>query len=180
MVLPIVISAGFGALVALLITQGFTNIKEVFAEKTGDKILESTSPTGQILKVQLKNDAVISPQFDLVRITTSQTIKSNDENPNYELKNESSAIKRIFSLSIIPDSTMQTEGFVVVKLNGVQFFPITSGVAGNFTDISAINIPIPDTYGLKILPKDKLKVFIWNPSGNPINVSVAVFIGELP
>jgi len=180
LVFPLIISAGFGALVALLVTQGFTKIKETFDDKTGDKILESTSPTGQILKVQLKNDAVISPQFDLVRIQTSQTTRSNDDLPNYELKNESSVIKRIFSLSIIPDSTLQTEGFVVVKLNGVQFFPITSGIAGNFTDISAINIPIPDTYGLKILPKDKLRVFIWNPSGNLIKATIAVFIGELP
>lgn len=180
MVLPLIISAGFGAIVALLITQGFTKISEKIDDKTGDKILSATTPTGGILNVQLKNDAVISPQFDLVRITTSQTTRSPDEQPNYEIKNDSSVIKRIFSLSIIPDSTLQTEGFVVVKLNGVQFFPITSGVAGNFTDISAINIPIPDTYGLKILPKDKLRVFIWNPAGNPITATVAVFIGELP
>lgn len=175
-----IVSAGVGAIVAILATQGFTKFAEAIDPKSGDKILTATSKTGEVLNVQLKNDAVISPQFDLVRITTSQTTKSADEKPNYELKNESSVIKRIFSLSIIPDSTLQTEGFVVVKLNGVQFFPITSGVAGNFTDISAINIPIPDTYGLKILPKDKLKVFIWNPTGNPIKATVAVFIGELP
>lgn len=177
---PLLVSAGFGALAAILVTEGFKNIRDTLNKKTGDRILSATSPNGEILNVQLKNNAVISPQFDFVRIGTSAITRSNADNPNYELKNESSLIKRIFALSIIPDATFKTEGLIEIHLNGVKFFPITSSSQADFTDISAINIPIPDTYGLKILPKDKLKVFIWNPTGNPINASVAVFIGELP
>jgi len=180
LVTPVVVSAAFGAIAGILVSAGFSKLKETLDKKSGDTILSATSPTGEILNVQLKNNAVISPQFDLVRIGTSQTKKADDNAPDYELKNESSIIKRIFALSIIPDATFKTEGLIQIQLNGTKFFPISSQLQGDLTDISAINIPIPDTYGLKILPKDKLKVFIWNPSGNPINASVAVFIGDLP
>ncbi|MBA7492245.1 hypothetical protein ES702_02794 [subsurface metagenome] len=176
----VIVKAGVGAIVALLATNGFTKIQEKIDNKNGNTILSATSPEGKSFDVQIKNNAIISPQFDLVRITTSETVKQDDNSPIYELKNESSVIKRIFSLSIVPDATFQTEGLIAITLNGVTFFPITNQIQGDYTDISAINIPIPDTYGLKILPKDKLKVFIWNPSGNPISASVAVFIGELP
>ena len=59
-------------------------------------------------------------------------------------------------------------------------FPITQLTAGAFQDVDAINIPIPDTYGLKILPKNELKVFIWSATGALVNATIAVFIGELP
>ena len=53
-------------------------------------------------------------------------------------------------------------------------------IAGDFQDVSALNIPIPDTYGLKILPKEKLKIFIADPTGGTVSGTIAVFIGELP
>jgi hypothetical protein len=175
----VIVEAGIGAVVALLISGGFTKITQSRTEE-GDTILSATRSDGESVNVQLKNNAIISPQFDFVRITASQTEASDENTPNYELKNESSVIKRIFALSIVPDATFKAEGFIKILLNDTQMFPITNLVAGAFQDVDAINIPIPDTYGLKILPKRKLKVFIWSATGAVVNATIAVFIGELP
>jgi len=177
----VIVEAGIGAVVALLIGQGFSNITQNTDSKTGDTILSATRKDGESVNVQLKNNAVISPQFDFVRINATGQTKARDENrPDYELKNTSSVIKRIFALSIVPDPTFKAEGFIKILLNDTQMFPITNLNAGSFQDVDAINIPIPDTYGLKILPKKELKVFIWSATGASINATVAVFIGELP
>lgn len=175
----VVVEAGIGALVALLLGQGFEKIKQT-TNNEGDSILSATRSDGVPINVQLKNNAVISPQFDFVRISASQTKSSDENSPQYFLKNQSSVIKRIFALSIVPDPTFKAEGFIKILLNGVQMFPITQLTAGAFQDVDAINIPIPDTYGLKILPKNELKVFIWSATGALVNATIAVFIGELP
>ena len=176
----LVIGAGVGALVALLLSQGAKAVSQRIDERTGDTILGVTQPDGTVTNVQLKNNAVISPQYDFVRISASRDTKSDDNQPQYLLKNTSSVIKRIFSISIVPDATFKNEGFLQISLNGVTFFPITNPVAGNFQDVDSITIPIPDTYGLKILPKDELRVFIWSATGALVNVTLSVFIGELP
>ncbi len=173
-----VVGAATGGIIAFLVTNGFTKVKEE-TDKIGNTIITGVRDGSPPFKVTIKNQAVISPQFDLVQVVTSQTVKNVDQ-PLYELKNESSVIKRIFSFSLVPDATFQNEGFVEVHLNGVKFFPITDPTQGQFSDIAAINLPIPENYGLKILPKDKLEVFAWNPSGNQIKMTIATFIGELP
>lgn len=167
-----------GVIIGLLISQGFSKLKET-TDKFGNTIITGVDSTGKIQSVALKNNAMISPQFDVIRVTTSRTTR-DDNNPDYILKNDSSVIKRIFALSVIPDSTMQSEGLMQLNLNDVKFFPITSPTQGFLTDTGVFTVPIPPTYGMKILPKDKLEVFIWNPSGNPVSATVAVFIGELP
>jgi len=178
--LSAILSAGVGALVALLLTGGAKSVTQRFDEKTGDTILGITQKDGSVTNVQLKNNAVISPQYDFVRIQATRDTKSDDNRPQYFLKNTSSVIKRIFSISIVPDATFKNEGFLEISLNGVTFFPITQPIAGNFQDVDSITIPIPDTYGLKILPKRELKVFIWSATGALVNVTLSVFIGELP
>ena len=173
------VAGGVGAIIALLLSQGFTQVK-AFADTNGDTTLTGLDQNGKPINVQLKNNAVISPQYDFVRISANQNEKSDDNAPQYFLKNTSSVIKRIFSISIVPDATFKAEGFLQITLNGVTFFPITNPIAGNFQDVDSITIPILDTYGLKILPKDELRVFIWSATGATINATIAVFIGELP
>jgi len=175
----VIVEAGIGAVVALLISGGFTQIKQKITSE-GDTILSATRADGESVNVQLKNNAIISPQFEFVRISASQTEASDENSPTFELKNDSSVIKRIFALSIVPDATFKAEGFIKILLNDTQMFPISIPTAGAFQDVDAINIPIPDTYGLKILPKRKLKVFIWSATGALVNATIAVFIGELP
>jgi len=174
-----IVGGGITALIILLLSNGFTKIQQI-GLKNGDTLLKAVDRNGVPVNVQLKNNAVISPQFDQVRITTSQLVFSNSNRPNFELKNNSSVIKRIFALSLVPDPTFQADGIVKITLNEAPLFPITPLVAGDFQDVSALNIPIPDTYGLKILPKDTLRVFIASPNGTLVGVTVAVFIGELP
>jgi hypothetical protein len=175
-----ILSAGVGAVVALLLANGFKKVEETIDSKTGNTVLRATREDGTIQNVQLKNNAVVSPQFDQVRISTSNTSFPNSNTPDYELRNESSVIKRIFALTFIPDASFQAQGILKITLNGAPLFPITNMVSGDFQDVSAFNIPIPDTYGLKILPKEKLKVFIADPTGGTVTGTIAVFIGELP
>jgi len=174
-----IVAGGIGALILLLLSNGFTKVK-VFAMENGDKQLTAISPEGKPVNVQLKNDAVVSPQFDQVRITTTDLVFPDSNQPNFELKNFSSVIKRIFAVSLVPDGTFQTDGIVKITLNEAPLFPITPLVVGDFQDVSGLNIPIPDTYGLKILPKESLKVFIASPTGSLVGMTVAIFIGELP
>jgi len=176
-----IIGGAVAGLIVLLASNGFTKISEKIDARTGDTILSATTPEGKPLNVQLKNNAVISPQFDLVRISTTRTTFPNSNRPDYEIKNESSVIKRIFAFTFIPDASMQAQGILKITLNEAPLFPITDMVAGDFQDLTALNIPIPDTYGLKILPKEKLKVFIADPTNTGlVTGTVAVFIGELP
>jgi len=173
------IAGGITALTIILLSNGFTQIK-AFAQENGDTLLTAIDKNGKPINVQLKNGAVISPQFDQIRTTTTRTTFRNSNDPDYELKNTSSVIKRIFALSVVPDATFQAGGILKITLNEAPLFPITPLVAGDFQDVSALNIPIPDTYGLKILPKESLKVFIASPTGSLVGTTVAVFIGELP
>ena len=173
------VAGGVGAIIAILISQGFQQVRAE-TDRAGDTFITGVDSTGKPINVQLKNNAVISPQFDLRRISTDVTSFPNSNSPQFNFKNQSSVIKRIFALSVIPDANFQTKGILKITLNDAPLFPIGNLQAGDFTDISALNIPIPDTYGLKILPKDELKVFIASPDGTTVTISVAVFIGELP
>jgi len=174
-----IVAGGVGALILLLLSNGFTKVK-AFAEKNGDTTISGFDPNGKPINVQLKNDAVISPQFDQVRITTTRATFRDSNQPDFELKNQSSVIKRIFAISLVPDGTFQTDGIVKITLNEAPLFPITPLVVGDFQDVSGLNIPIPDTYGLKILPKESLRVFIASPTGSLVGLTIAIFIGELP
>jgi len=162
-----IIAGGVASLIVLLATNGFTKIQEKIDSRTGDTILSATTPDGKPLNVQVKNNAVVSPQFDLVRLTipATQTVFPNSNQPDFELKNESSVIKRIFAITFIPNATFQASGILKMTLNEAPLFPITDQIAGDFQDVTALNIPIPDTYGLKILPKEKFKLFLADPSG---------------
>jgi len=173
------IAGGITALIIVLLSNGFTKI-QTFAMENGDTRLTAIDQNGKPVNVQLKNNAVVSPQFDQVRITTTALVFPESSQANFELKNNSSVIKRIFALSLVPDPTFQADGIVKITLNEAPLFPITPLTAGDFQDVSALNIPIPDTYGLKILPKDTLRVFIASPNGSLVGLTVAVFIGELP
>ena len=173
------VAGGVGAILALLLSQGFTGLK-AFADTKGDTNITGFDATGKPINVQLKNNAIVSPQFDQVRITSSSLTFPNENSPDFEFKNRSGVIKRIFALTLIPDASFQAQGIVKITLNEAPLYPITNLQAGDFQDVSALNIPIPDTYGLKILPKDSLKIFIADPTGGTVALTIAVFIGELP
>ena len=173
------VAGGVGAILALLLSQGFTGLK-AFADTNGDTNITGFDANGKPINVQLKNNAIVSPQFDQVRITSNNLVFPNENSPDFEFKNQSGVIKRIFALTLVPDASFQAQGIVKITLNEAPLFPITNLQAGDFQDVSALNIPIPDTYGLKILPKDKLKIFIADPTRGTVALTIAVFIGELP
>lgn len=174
-----IVAGGVGAIIALLVSQGFQQVRAE-TDRVGDTIISGIDSNGKPVRVQLKNNAIVSPQFDQVRITRTQLVFPDENSPDFELKNNSGVIKRIFALTLVPDASFQAGGIVKILLNDAPLFPITNLQAGDFQDVSALNIPIPDTYGLKILPKDTLKIFIADPTGGTVSLTIAVFIGELP
>jgi len=123
------IAGGITALVILLVTNGFTKIK-AFALENGDTKITAVDRNGKPIDVQVKNNAVISPQFDQVRITTTSKIFPNSNRPDFELKNQSSVIKRIFALSLVPDPTFQTDAITKITLNEAPNW--NKGLANNF------------------------------------------------
>ena len=173
------VAGGVGAIIALLVSQGFQQVRAE-TDRVGDTIISGLDQNGKPVTVTVKNNALVSPQFDQVRITSSNVEFPDENSPDFELKNNSGVIKRIFALTLVPDASFQAQGIVKITLNEAPLFPITNLQAGDFQDVSALNIPIPDTYGLKILPKDKLKIFIADPTGGTVALTIAVFIGELP
>lgn len=168
--------AVIGALAALLVERGFSQIKE---EKGKNGIINITglAPSGEkVTIVQLKNLTLASPQYDLLNIETTNTIKDVN-NPNYELGNDSSEDKRIYAIAAVPvDLTTQQDALLEIWLNGKRLFPITDPVQGMLKGVNEINIPIPPNEGLQLKESEKLQVFLWNPNGVNVSVTFGVFI----
>lgn len=170
-----IIAGGIAGLIAFLLAQGFTELSSrTFGGITS---IFGKDRDGKPFKVSIKNEALANPQFDIVELDTGVTTK-RQRSAQYEINNEGSGDKRIFSLSIVPDTTFKGAGQMVILLNETKLFPITDPKAGMFANVSSLNIPIPSNYGLKIREANKLEVFIW-AGGVSAKVNFAVFIGNI-
>jgi len=119
------VAGGVGAIIALLVSQGFQQV-QAQTQQNGDTVLTGFDPKGKPINVQLKNSAIVSPQFDQVRITSSNLVFPNDNSPDFEFKNQSGVIKRIFALTLVPDASFQAGGIVKITLNEAPLSPIPS------------------------------------------------------
>jgi hypothetical protein len=158
----------------LLVSLGFEKVR---AESKGDTTNFFGVKDGQTKQlVQIRNPALKSPQYDLVNLTTSAT--SKDENaPAYSITNNASGSKKVFTIGVVPtDATTKTEAVLEIILNGTRMFPITEPAQAMLSGVTSLNIPIPPSFGLEIKENDKLEVHLWNPSGNPVSITFAVFI----
>lgn len=167
------------ALAVLAVQLGFKKIQE---ERNADGTISLTgiAPNGdKVTLVQLRNPTLGSPQYDLINLTTS-AVKKDPAAPIYSISNDSSIDKRIFTIAFIPvDAVTKSEAVLEIFLNEKRLFPITNGAQGMLSGVTSLNVPIPANYGLAINESKKLEVFLWNPSGNPINVTFAVFIANM-
>ena len=158
----------------LLVSLGFDKVR---AETQGNTTNFFGSKDGKSTQlVSIKNPALKSPQYDLVNLTTSSTTK--DENsPAYSVTNNASGSKKVFTIGVVPtDATTKTEAVLEIFLNGTRMFPITEPAQAMLSGVTSLNIPIPPSFGLEIKENDKLEVFLWNPSGNAVSITFAVFI----
>jgi len=174
--LSAILGGALAGFIALLLAQGFTNIQQVFAG--GFTTLTGQTPEGETFKVELANEALINPQYDLVTLSTGALTKKSDK-PQFEIKNTATGDKRVYTIGIVPDATFKAESIVEIFLNEVRLFPITTPVGGMFANVSSLNIPIPANFGLKIKQDFKLEVFVYNPLGNASTISFSVFIANV-
>ncbi len=171
-----IIAGGVGAFVGFLLAQGFTDIKSVFAG--GVNILTGNDADGKAFRVEIANEALRNPQYDLVELTTGALTKKSDK-PQFEIKNTATGDKRIYTIGVVPDATFKTEGILEIFLNEVRLFPITAPSQGMFRNVTSLNIPIPANFGLKIVQDFKLEVFIYKPSANAATINFSVFIANV-
>jgi len=134
--------------------------------------------SGLIRKVTFDNRTLIGPQYHILELDTL-TETRKPARPQFEVSNVQNTDRRIFGLSFTPDSIFSLEGVINILLNGVRMLPVLDRGPGMLSSITALNVPIPPNFGLKILPKKKLEVFIWNPNGNSAKINFSCFFGDI-
>jgi len=172
-------TAGITALIFLLISSGFKKVEAI--SKGGLTFLTGEDKDGKPFKVALSNEALTQPQYDIVELDTltgASAITKKSDRPQYFIENADDVDKRVFAIALVPDSTFKTEAIIEIFLNRVRLFPITDPSGGFLSSVTSLNIPIPPNYGLKIKPRQKLEVFVYNPLGNSATVNFAVFVGN--
>lgn len=167
--------AVIAAITTIAVGLGFQKIS-TDTDKNGVTNIFGIDSDGQTVQiVSIKNPALKSPQYDLVNLTTSDTAKP--ATPNYSITNNATGNKKVFTIGIVPtDATTKAEAIMEVFLNGTRLFPITNGAQAMLSGVTSLNIPIPPSFGLEIKESNSLEVFLWNPSGNAVSITFAVFI----
>jgi hypothetical protein len=167
--------AVIAAITTIAVSLGFKKI-QAETDKNGVTNIFGIDGDGQTVKVvSIKNPALKSPQYDLVNLTTSATEKP--ATANYFIENNASGNKKVFTIGLIPtDATTKAEAVIEIFLNGTRLFPITQPAQAMLSGVTSLNVPIPPSFGLEIRENEKLEVFMWNPSGNAISLTFAVFI----
>ena len=130
------------------------------------------------IKVQIDNKTIVGPQYHLLELDTLTEIKK-PRIPQFKIQNPQDADRRIFGLSFTPDAVFSSEGIINIFLNRVRMLPVEDRSQGMLSSVTALNVPIPANLGLKILPRQSLEVFIWNPSGNSAKINFSCFVGDL-
>lgn len=161
------------AVVALLLAQGFQKV-----EAASDGTITGLNKDGKPFSVRLANPAISGAQYDLVELDTGVLPLTKPKRANYSIENTQDTDKRVFALGLVPDALFKTSGIIEIFINKVRVFPITDPVQGFLSAVTSLNIPIPPNFGLKIKPRGKLEVFVWNPSGASAKINFAVFIGD--
>lgn len=128
--------------------------------------------------VIFSNKTLVSAQY-LLRELDTETRTKKSKKPQFEFKNPKRTDKRIFGISMTPDARFSKEGIIEIFLNEVRLLPNEQSQQGAFSNITALNIPIPPNYGLRLDPDKKIEVFVWNPSGKSAKINFSCFVGDI-
>jgi len=131
-----------------------------------------------VTTVRLDNRTIFGAQYHLLELDTLAVTKKPNK-AQFEIKNFQNNDRRIFGLSFTPDSVFSREGVIEIRINGVRFLPQESPAQGMLRTVTALNVPIPPNFGLRISESKKLEVFIWNPDGNSAKINLACFVGDI-
>jgi len=129
-------------------------------------------------RVTFDNRTLSGAQYHLLKLQTG-TITKKTTKPQFIVDNFQNRDRRIFGLSFTPSLLFSEEGIVEVRLNEVRILPVEPPAQGMFENITALNVPIPPNFGLKIQESMKLEVFIWNPDSNDVSINLSCFVGDI-
>jgi len=130
-------------------------------------------------RVQLDNLTLESPQYFIETLDTLNLTKKTKK-AQFEIKNIKGRDTRVFGISLVPDSTFRRLGFIEVWLNEVRLLPANPTKAiGKLSNIDSLNVPIPQNFGLKILPDKKLEFFVYSFVGVTSKLNVTAFTGDI-
>jgi len=127
-----------------IISEGIKKVTEVIQkEKKNPQIVIVKSKPTKFLKARMKRISTVS--------TKSENAQGIIENP----VDEDAVIKNI---SLIPNGTFKSSGQLLLKVNEVEIFE--HDVAGDFTDVSILDIALPSEG--KIISRGKsIEIFAW-------------------
>ena len=129
-------------------------------------------------RVIFDNRTISGAQYHLLKLQTG-TLTKKSTKPQFIIANFQNRDRRIFGLSFTPSLAFSEFGIIEVRLNEVRILPIEAPAQGMFQNITALNIPIPPNFGLKIQESMELEVFIWNPSNNDVAINLSAFVGDI-
>jgi len=155
-----------------LATAGFINLSTKEQEDGSTTIFnEQGQPIVNVPQVTIsQNIPYLSIKATYERLSTSAI--DRPASPNLRII---SGIpnNRLITVSLVPDSTFQTEGEAVIAVNGSDILTIKKA---SLTDVDVIGIPIPDE-ALAIIQNTPIDVSLWNTDGNTIVLSALVVTG---
>jgi len=102
-------------------------------------------------------------------------IKFDTDKPQFTFENPFDKDMRILSLIMIPDANFKTLGALAIKVNKTDLMPITT--VADFTDISALDVPIPNNTGKLFKKQSKMDFHVWT-SGATVNMTFIWVIGQ--
>ena len=129
-------------------------------------------------RVTFDNRTLSGAQYHLLKLQTG-TITKKTTKAQFIVDNFQNRDRRIFGLSFTPSLLFSEEGVLEVRLNEVRILPIEAPAQGMFENITALNVPIPPNFGLRIEESMKLEIFIWNPDSNDASINLSVFVGDI-
>ena len=129
-------------------------------------------------RVTFDNRTLSGAQYHLLKLQTG-TLRKKSNKAQFIVDNFQNRDRRIFGLSFTPDLLFSEEGVIEIRLNEVRILPIEAPAQGMLQNITALNIPIPPNFGLRIQESMKLEIFIWNPDGNDSAINLSVFVGDI-
>jgi len=130
-------------------------------------------------RVIFDNRTISGAQYFIEELDTLTRTKKSTK-PQFIQKNLENTNKRVFGIGLTPDGLFRAEGIIEIRINEVRLLPAERAPAqGMLSSISALNIPIPDNFGIKIENQKALEVWVWNPDGNSAKINMTAFVGDI-
>lgn len=82
----------------------------------------------------------------------------------------------ILGIGVVPNSNFKGQGVLEILLNGAVF--LEASLAGDYSDVVDLNIPIPEKIALAFEPTKTIEFKIHSGSGVNVGLAIGVLVGE--